>query len=389
MTQDEIIIRTGIVHILDGELGYPVFSEQPLELSPDTNDFFRGLIYKIMSGDEMKKCHFDDMTTEEEVPFEENAETLEGEILSDTEETGENVQFAEEDMEELSEDEEKPEQVFVSKVNVYELVKAFSEDNLVEDSKKLAQALYDIMNANITIPSADFAVVTFQVHSQPYLALLKMNYKESFVHLTQAEEMGNVNQIIRYKSMLPTATTKLSEAIIIDLTDYSVKLVEKKYEVNGTKVNYLSELYLHCHAAMSSKTKMDIVTRAVEQVNKKHYAEEPVKQLEAKRIIKEEIEDTGSVNVERISEKIYGKAPEIKEEFDKKMEKYHMEKAEVTPQSEKTTKKFEKQYLKTDTGIEINIPMEQYQDAEQVEFITNEDGTISVLIKNINKITTR
>ncbi len=389
MTQDEIIIRTGIVHILDGELGYPVFSEQPLELSPDTNDFFRGLIYKIMSGDEMKKCHFDDMTIEEEVPFEENSENGEEVIAADTEENGENVQFAEEDLSELYEDAEMTEPAFVSKVNVYELVKAFSEEHLVEDSKKLAQALYDIMNANIAIPSADFAVVTFQVHSQPYLALLKMNYKESFVHLTQAEEMGNVNQIIRYKSMLPSATTKLSEAIIIDLTDYSVKLVEKKYEVNGTKVNYLSELYLHCHAAMSSKTKMDIVTRAVEQVNKKHYAEEPVKQLEAKRIIKEEIEDTGSINVERISEKIYGKAPEIKEEFDAKMEKYHMEKAEVTPQSEKTTKKFEKQYLKTDTGIEINIPMEQYQDAEQVEFITNEDGTISVLIKNINKITTR
>ncbi len=66
-----------------------------------------------------------------------------------------------------------------------------------------------------------------------------------------------------------------------------------------------------------------------------------------------------------------------------------MQKAEVKPQNEKTTKKFEKQYLKTDTGIEINIPMDQYQDTSQVEFITNPDGTISVLIKNINRISTR
>ena len=79
----------------------------------------------------------------------------------------------------------------------------------------------------------------------------------------------------------------------------------------------------------------------------------------------------------------------IKEEFDAKMEKYHMEKAEVKPQSSATTKKFEKQFLKTDTGIEINIPMEQYQDINQVEFISNPDGTISVMIKNINKISTR
>ena len=77
LTQDEIIIRKGIVHILDAELGYPVFSEELLELSPDTNDFFRGLIYKIMSGDEMKKCFFDG--------FEESGEFIDGSGASDTE----------------------------------------------------------------------------------------------------------------------------------------------------------------------------------------------------------------------------------------------------------------------------------------------------------------
>lgn len=336
MQQDDIIIRKGIVHILDGELGYPVFSEEELELSPDINDFFRGHIYKLLSGDELKKCYFSEEESE-----------------------------------------------------IYRIVKEFKEEELIDTSKKFASALYDIMNANISIPSGDLAIITFQAQGTMYLALLKMNYKESYVHMTQNQETGNVNQIICYQSTLPATSSKLAEAVIINLADYSVQIVEKKYEINGSKVNYLSELYLKCKASMSSKSKLSIVTKAVEQVNKKHYAEEPVKQMEAKSIIKKEIENTGSLNVERISEKIYGNAPEIKEEFDAKMEKYHMEKAEVTPQSEKTTKKFEKQYLKTDTGIEINIPMEQYQDAGQVEFITNPDGTISVLIKNINKITTR
>ncbi|RKI40220.1 nucleoid-associated protein [bacterium D16-51] len=337
MQQDEIIIRRAIVHIMDGELGYPVCSEEELELSPDLNDFFRGLIYKLLSGDDLKKCYFS-----EEEPSE-----------------------------------------------VYEIVKTFEEDKLIEASKELAQDLYTIMNANLAIPSGDFAVVSFQACSVMYLALLKMNYKESFVHMTQAGENGNVNQIVCYQSTLPAAGAKLSEAVVINLSDYSVQIVEKKYDINGTKVNYLSEMYLKCKAGMSSKTKLAIVTRAVEQVNQKHFSEEPVRQMEAKSILKKEIEESGSINVEKISEKIYGSAPEIKEEFDAKMEKYHMEKAEVAPQSEATTKKFEKQYLKTDTGIEINIPMEQYQDASQVEFLTNPDGTISVLIKNINKISTR
>lgn len=335
--KDDVIIRHGIVHILDAELGYPVCSEQELDLSPDINDFFRNHIYKLISGDEMKKCYF-------------------------------------------PEGEDSP---------VYDIVKEFSEDHLVQDSKRLAEELYRIMNANVAIPSADLAIVTFQMAGKKYLALLKLNYKESYVHMTGAQEQGNVNQIIRYQATLPGTGTKLSEAVVIDLQDYSVRLVEKKYEVNGEKVNYLSELFLNCKAAMSDKTKLAVVTRAVEQVNKKHFSEEPVKQMEAKRILKKEMEETGAIRVENISQKIYGDTPEIKEEFDAKMEKYHMEKAEVKPQSEQTTKRFEKQYLKTDTGIEINIPMEQYQDINQVEFITNVDGTISVLIKNINKIMTK
>ena len=239
MQQDEVIIRKGIVHILDGELGYPVYSEEELELTPDINDFFRTHIYKLLSGDELKKCHFS-----EEEPSE-----------------------------------------------VYELVQNFSEENLVEQSKQFAGLLYDIMNANIAIPSGDLAVVTFQVAGVIYLALLKMNYKQSYVHLTKSEDSGNVNQIICYQSTLPATGAKLSEAVLIDLSDFSVQIVEKKYDINGSKVNYLSELYLKCHAKMSSKSKMDIVTKAVEQVNKKHYAQEPVKQLEAKSIIKKEIED--------------------------------------------------------------------------------------------------
>lgn len=42
---------------------------------------------------------------------------------------------------------------------------------------------------------------------------------------------------------------------------------------------------------MSDKTKLAVVTRAVEQVNKKHFSEEPVKQMETKSILKQEIEE--------------------------------------------------------------------------------------------------
>ena len=74
------------------------------------------------------------------------------------------------------------------------------------------------------------------------------------------------------------------------------------------------------------------------------------------------------------------------EELTEKLEKYHLEKEVIRPKSENTIKKFRKQHLTTDTGIEITIPMEEYKNPDRVEFLTNPDGTVSVLIKNIGRL---
>jgi len=84
----------------------------------------------------------------------------------------------------------------------------------------------------------------------------------------------------------------------------------------------------------------------------------------------------------------YSPIPEFNDEkFKEKIEKYNIsEESVIEPKNETTTKKFSKQHLTTDTGIEIKIPMEQYNSTDTIEFMTNEDGTISMLIKNIGHI---
>lgn len=337
MEKDEIIIRNAVAHILDSTVGLPVLSNTLLNLSPDLNDFLRDHIYKIASGDDLKSCKFN---TEESF--------------------------------------------------VYERLVDFKEENLVPISQEISNHLYSIMKQNIDITPADLMVVTYQVNSTIHLALLKMNYKETYVHLTGSDEVyGNYNDIIKQTATLPSATTKLSEAVLINLTDFSIGLVERKYEVNGEKTNYMSELFLQCQTKMSPKTKLNIVTKAVEQINKKYYEGDFDKQMKAKSIIHNEYIEQGSIQIDTISEKIFGAIPEIKEEFNEKLEKYNLQSDEVKPQNKQTTKKFEKQFLTTDTGIEINIPMEQYNSKKNIEFITNPDGTISVLIKNINQLTSK
>lgn len=339
MIKEDIRIKHLIVHILDPTIGMPVLSDTELEYGSEVAEFVREHIGRIGGGDDARECRFYERESE-----------------------------------------------------IYQMLSAYEDENFIEVSQEIAGMLFSIMSANIDIPPADLMVARFREGEEEYLALLKMNYKSQYTHLTMPlEGEGNSNELIRHKSILPSQSQRLTEAAIIRLSDLALWVVEKKYEVNGEKTDYFSFLFLKCSAHLSHKSKLAIVGRAVESVQKDGFAEGErfERQMRAKSIIQEEIEENGGFVVEEIAEKIFDDQPELKVAFQDKMEKYNMVKENIEPQSETTTRKYQSQHLFTDTGIEIKIPMEQYKNPGCVEFITNPDGTVSVLIKNIEHLEAR
>ena len=207
-------------------------------------------------------------------------------------------------------------------------------------------------------------------------------------HKTMEGEHGNHNEIIRYKAVLPSQTQKLTEAAIINMNTYDVRVIEKKYEINKDKVNYFSYLFLKCSSELSHKTKLNMVTKAIEKVQKEGLNELDAMAavMEAKSIIQEEVEEKGGFVVEELADRIFEEKADLRIAFQEEIEKYDLVKQEIMPQHEATMKKYQRQHLFTDTGIEIKIPMDQYRNPANIEFITNEDGTVSVLIKNIEHL---
>lgn len=336
--KDDIRITRAVLHILDSMMGVPVLSDAELDTGSDFCDFLKSHMFRLLSGDDLKSCEFNKEESE-----------------------------------------------------VFQALQDYSEENFLPISQMLAQMLFEIMNSNIAIAQGDFILVEYRVDQTPYLAMLKMNYKISYTHTTESEAFGNVNGITRHRAILPSESQRLSEACFINLEDYSIQLIEKKYEVNGEKTAYFSKLFLKCGGTLSAKSKIAIVAKAVEQVQKKYCdeGEQFEALMETKNIIHEELAEEGTLNIPRVIDKIFKEKEEFKQEVKEKLDKYHITEEEVTPKSEATVRKFEKQCLTTDTGIELKIPMEQYQNPDNVQFITNEDGTISVLLKNIGHIVTR
>ncbi len=337
MKKDDIILCQGIMHILDGTVGFPVLSDSELEIGPDLSDFIKAHIERISESDDTKKGEFHDD----------------------------------------------------SELFLY-LKGDYAQEDFVTCSKRIATHLYGIMNSNIDIPSGDLLVVVFRHEGNEYLGIMKMNYKTFYTHNTKREGEESQNHMIKHQAILPSATQRLQEAAIIALSDYKILFTEKKYEVNGEKVNYFSKYVLQCHGPMSTKAKLKAVTKAVEQVDKAYYPENDIeRQVEVKKVLMEELEEQGSIQVASVTEKLFSGNEEMKQEFTEKIQKYHLEEEVIEPVHPQTTKKLEKQVLTTDTGIEIKIPVSMMTQGDSVEFVTNVDGSITLVIKNIAQLNSK
>lgn len=211
-----------------------------------------------------------------------------------------------------------------------------------------------------------------------------MNYKVTYVH--QEEEDVQANDIVKQRVM-PTDSAKLTEAVIIDLSEYKVRLVEKKYEMlNGDKINYLSERFLQCYADLAPKKKFQILNKVINDINN-HYPEDGIaKRLDMKSRLREEFSENQAFKVNEIGDKLFGNHQGKKQEFDEKIERYDMQYDTFTVAKENTVKRLEYQMLETDTGIEIKIPMEEYNMKDNVEIIEESGGGSTIIIKNIESV---
>ncbi|MBC7960973.1 MAG: nucleoid-associated protein [Vallitaleaceae bacterium] len=332
---EELTVNKMIVHILDPSLSVPILSMEEMSGSTDAQDFFASHIIKTMNDDALKTCSFDETYN-----------------------------------------------MFLVYLKEY----LQNEEQFVLFSTNIASQLFDIMSVNQVIPAGDLAIVGFHYNGIAYIAILKMNYQNTYIHYTDFENEVHINNIIQHKTTLPNINQRISEAMIINLSTLDVGILEKSYEIEGSKENYLSKRFLKCKTKLSSKQQYGIVKKATDEIAKKYFDENIEKKMAIKKELFESIEETGSINLTKFANEIFQTQEDVKEAFMENMEKQGLTEPTIQLQEKTISRSFDKQRIKTDQGIEIKIPMALYNDPNSVEFINHPDGKISIVIKNIGKI---
>ena len=90
---------------------------------------------------------------------------------------------------------------------------------------------------------------------------------------TENVEGAPVNSIIQQRACLPTQSGKVEEGALVDLTDYSMKLLEKKFDIDGHKEFYLSTVVFQYTTAEPEKKKLQAIQDAAVQAVQENYTD--------------------------------------------------------------------------------------------------------------------
>ena len=326
----EIIIHQAILHVLDTTLDAPVLSGGGMELTAEKTAYLQNHIEKLLASDEIRQCR----------PL--------------------------------------PDSAFRNELE--------HNQDFIDLSCRIAGVLFDYMHAHTTIPGADLAVVDFTRDGAPWLGILKLNYKNGYTHYTETVEGAPVNSIIQQRACLPTQSGKVEEGALVNLTDYSMRLLEKKYDIDGHKEFYLSSVVFQYTQAEPEKKKLQAIQGAAAQAVKDAYEDEPHADAQVAMLIANQAADNDNqVSVEQVRQQLAEEYPLAAVPFDDYVEKSEVleEAAAPVTVTPARIRRMESRSIRTANGIEVKIPTELLNSDSELEFLHDPDGSVSLLIKNV------
>ena len=101
-------------------------------------------------------------------------------------------------------------------------------------------------------------MVDCAVDGVPFYAVLKLNYRPGFTHVTNVMGNGRCSTIAPQRTLLP-GNSKADEAALIDRANLTIRLIEKKVALDDKKDFYLSTKVFACTQAMPEKAKLKAV----------------------------------------------------------------------------------------------------------------------------------
>ncbi|WP_410497007.1 nucleoid-associated protein [Cellulosilyticum sp. ST5] len=258
-------------------------------------------------------------------------------------------------------------------------------DSFIEDSKQIANCLFLAMRNNLRIASANFVVCEYSANNNTYLALLKMDFSE--IIETHVEVIEGKNKIVLEikGSGIPNDKQKLHKCAFIkkssDENEYDIILLDKDTKEEGI-ANFFANAFLNCNLIHTNRTNTKGLFINTEKFVNALYRTEPLTAQNKIEVLVHTLQYHKELNVVALAEQLFPDE-QIKDNYlqmiSKKVGDYTFDVDEQFVKEQISRKN-----IKTDSGIDIKVALEVFEDKDQFEIEpVGDSGRVNIIIKNV------
>ncbi|MGN0776509.1 MAG: nucleoid-associated protein [Candidatus Ventricola sp.] len=271
-----------------------------------------------------------------------------------------------------------------------ELLRRFGYTPFGEAADALMRGMDESMQA-LEIPRAGFDMVIFSFDrdNDPHLCVAQLPYRRAMVHQIEMEDEQANTQIQEHGYVLPLSGSKAFSGFVVNLSTGDIRLRDTAVLTNVGNRMLFSEALFAMAQTRTTKEAVQMVSEMIAQAAPPDMTEQELRPA-VKRAMARSIEEKGVIDVQDVAEEVFRSDPEreaIIEEVSRQMQEEAV--APVIPvENKRVMTQLAKLKIRTDNGISISLPRTLADDENSFAVVSNDDGTMSIIISRVQELKT-
>lgn len=253
-----------------------------------------------------------------------------------------------------------------------------SEEEFIRQSKEITNRLYELGRLIEDMFNSNVAIVDCYKDGQRHIVIMKLNYKYVPVSLIKDDQV-----IITNQQVLPTKGSRVEEAIIVNTETDELYLIEKKFLIDGKLDFYLNDQWIKGEEKLTDQKKYNVLKKVVNKIDDQYKPND----IDSLSLMKQEITthllENEPIKPYEIVREVFSKDIQAIEESEDMLDVAGIG---LDEEIKVVGRNIDKCKIVLDTNIEITMDIDDYVNSANIKKEKQEDGTINIILSNINDI---
>lgn len=254
-----------------------------------------------------------------------------------------------------------------------------SDEEFIKQAHEMTDKLYSLGSVIEEMPNSNVLFVDCYKNGERFVAVLKLNYR--MIPMSVVEE-GIVR--ITKQQVLPMMGSAVDEAIIMNCDQKQLFVIEKKYTIDGKPDFYLNPQWIKGEEKLTDKQKLSTMTKVIKKMDNIYNVNDGKAMPLMKQEIQEKLETNQPVKPLEIVKKVLEKDYQAQEESEVMLKDLGI--GEDDQIQSVALSSIDVCKLVLDDDIEVSLPIEEYLSGSHLEKRKEENGSYSIILKDINEV---